>query len=208
MRTGRLVMLAAAAMASLSCGDVVRQGKGGSYLVIESLTAASGADPGSLSSVLASDVQTLVERTIGTQTVRVPTVFEDVGQVRFSVNLKDPGGATGGLGIEPGHFITVNRYRVVFLRSDGRNTPGVDVPHPFEGAFTITAGRGTATAGFSIVRLQAKLEPPLVALVNSGGAIVISTIAEITFFGQDQHGNAVSVTGRMSVNFSDWGDPE
>ena len=207
MRTARFVMLAAAT-ASLSCGDMVRQGKGSSYLVIDQLTAASGADPAALSSVLASDVQTLVQRSIGGQTVRVPTVFEDIGQVRFSVNLKDPGGSTGSLGIEPGNFITVNRYRVVFIRSDGRNTPGVDVPHPFEGAFTVTAGRAAATAGFTIVRFQSKLEPPLIALANSGGAIVISTIAEITFFGHDQHGNAVSVTGRMSVNFADWGDPE
>ncbi len=60
---------------------------------------------------------------------------------------------------------------------------------------------------FALVRAQAKLEAPLKALRGAGGAIVLSTIAEITFYGQDQNGNTVSVTGFISVNFADWGDP-
>ena len=40
-----------------------------------------------------------------------------------------------------------------------------------------------------LVRAQAKLEAPLKALRGGGGAIVISTIAEITFYGTDQNGN-------------------
>jgi len=36
---------------------------------------------------------------------------------------------------------------------------------------------------------------------------VISTIAHVTFYGKDQNGNEVSVTGSISVNFADWGDP-
>jgi len=58
-----------------------------------------------------------------------------------------------------------------------------------------------------LVRAQAKLEAPLRALRGGGSAIVISTIAEITFYGSDQNGNKVSVTGSISVNFADWGDP-
>jgi len=34
----------------------------------------------------------------------------------------------------------------------------------------------------------------------------ISTIAEITFYGHDQNGNEVSVTGRMDVQFGDFAD--
>lgn len=203
----RYIVLALAATSSLSCGDVVRQGKGSSYLVINTLTATSGADPGIFGSLLQSDVVTLVEQTINNQMVRVPTVFEDPGQVTFTINLKDPGGATGTLAVQPGNFITVTRYRVVFRRADGRNTPGVDVPYPFDGAFTVTVGAGSATAGFSLVRAQAKLEAPLLALRGGGGAIIISTIADVTFFGRDQAGNETSVTGSISVNFADWGDP-
>ena len=39
-----------------------------------------------------------------------------------------------------------------------------------------------------------------------GGQGFISTIAEITFYGRDQNGNEVSVTGRIDVQFGDFGD--
>jgi hypothetical protein len=45
--------------------------------------------------------------------------------------------------------------------------------------------------------------------LTGGGAVrTISTIADITFYGRDQVGNDVSITGSISVNFSDWGDPD
>jgi len=58
-----------------------------------------------------------------------------------------------------------------------------------------------------MVRAQAKIESPLVELRGSGGAIIISTLADVTFYGQDQNGNQVAVTGTISVNFADWADP-
>ena len=104
--------------------------------------------------------------------------------------------------------VTITRYRVAYRRSDGRNTQGVDVPWGFDGAFTVTVpANGSASAGFDLVRIQAKLEQPLSNLAGGGAQNVISTIAEITFYGRDQAGNEVSVTGSISVNFSDFGDP-
>ena len=79
---------------------------------------------------------------------------------------------------------------------------------PFDGGMTVTVAGSNATAGFSLVRLQAKLESPLKALANFGAADVISTVAKVTFYGTDQAGRPVSVTGNISVNFSDWGDPQ
>ena len=61
--------------------------------------------------------------------------------------------------------------------------------------------------GFELVRHQAKEEAPLKALANGGGSINISTIAQITFYGRDQAGNDVSVTGSITVDFADFGDP-
>jgi hypothetical protein len=104
--------------------------------------------------------------------------------------------------------VTLTRYRVRFLRSDGRNVPGVDVPHPFDGALTITVGAEGGTATFVVVRPQAKLEAPLVALREFGGALFISTLAEVVFYGADQAGRDVSVAGQISVNFADWTDLE
>ena len=92
-----------------------------------------------------------------------------------------------------------------FTRTDGRNKPGVDVPYGFDGAISITVSGGEASAGFEIVRHTMKQEAPLQALAFSG--VIIATIAEVTFYGQDQAGHEVSVTGRMSVNFGNFGDP-
>ena len=198
-----------AALAGASCGEVARTGQSPGYLIILSLEGASGAEPDRFGTVLDSDVQTLVEQSIGGQQVRVPTIYGDSGRVTFRVGLKNPGLPTGSLGPSTLNSITVNRYRVVYRRADGRNTQGVDVPYAFDGAFTITVcGDSTSTAGFELVRSQAKFETPLRNLVGLGGSMIISTIAEVTFWGRDQAGNEVMATGNIGVNFSDWGDPE
>jgi hypothetical protein len=50
----------------------------------------------------------------------------------------------------------------------------------------------------------AKQEAPLVQLVDS--PTIISTIADITFYGQDRVGNEISVMGSISVDFGNFGD--
>jgi hypothetical protein len=98
---------------------------------------------------------------------------------------------------------------VSYRRSDGRNTQGVDIPFDFDGAVTFTVRPGEeARVPFSLVRAQAKLESPLMALRYGGNGLLISTIADVTFFGHDQTGRETSVTGKISVNFADWADPE
>jgi hypothetical protein len=201
---GAVVMLGAL---SSSCGDVVRQGRSPVQLVINSLEAASGADPDELGTTLNSDVTTLVDQTVGSSTVQVPTIFNDVGQVILSLILKDPG--QPGLVATPSALnqVTINRYRVVYRRTDGRNTPGVDVPFPFDSAVTFTVPiDGTAEAGFELVRHTAKQEAPLASLRNNPD--VISTITEVTFFGQDQAGNDISATGTLGINFGNFADPD
>lgn len=196
LRAVLLVALAGGVGGSASCTSAMRQGEGNSYLIILSLTGVSGADDEETGTNLQSDV-----RTDG-------GVVEDEGIVEFALGLKNVGTTENPATPTTNNFITVNRYRVVFKRTDGRNTPGVDVPYPFDGAVTVTVGEGTAEANFSLVRIQAKLEPPLMALAGGGGAVAISTIAEITFYGQDQTGRSVSVTGQMSVDFADFADPD
>ncbi|MBA2355525.1 MAG: hypothetical protein H0V80_12755 [Acidobacteria bacterium] len=186
-----IVALAAAS----GCSSTVRTGQSPAYLVLQRLEGASGAESsGTFQSVLRSDV-----RSKG-------SVFEDNGRVTLSIALRD---VTNPSGPTTNNLITLNRYRVEYRRTDGRNTPGVDVPYAFEGALGMTVGEQNVQAVFSLVRIQAKLEAPLVTLVgNNGGALVISTIADVTFFGKDQTGREVTVTGSMSVNFADWADPE
>jgi hypothetical protein len=203
-----VVLTAFVALMSASCGDVVRQGRSPAYLVIDNLLGASGAEPDELGHTVASDVVTNVKVTVGDQDFLAPTIYEDPGELEAHIAMKDLG--TPGSPVEPSdnNLITVNRYHVRYIRADGRNTPGVDVPYAFDGAATGTFGPQATSLSFILVRAQAKSEAPLVALRQNGGAQLISTIAEVTFYGQDQAGNAVSVTGQISVNFADWGDPQ
>ncbi len=94
------------------------------------------------------------------------------------------------------------------MRSDGRNTPGIDVPYGFDGGTTATIPEsGTTDVVFDLVRHQHKEEPPLRNLRGNGGASIISTIAEVTFYGRDLAGNEVEATGKIQVNFADFADP-
>lgn len=191
----RIVILTLA-VASASCGSTVRQGTGTSFLIVNELEFARGNEPESFTANLLSDVITVVDD--------VPTFFNDLGRVTFSLGLKDPGPAGSPTQPTQNQFITVDRYHVRFLRTDGRNTQGVDVPYEFDGAFTVTVGSSQAEAGFTIVRNIAKREAPLQALRTSG--LVLSTIAEITFYGRDQTGHEVVATARTSIDFANFGD--
>jgi hypothetical protein len=202
----RLFILGSCLAATVSCSNsALSSGRASTSLVIEQLAAAKGNDTTTFTNVLQSDVVTNVNVIAGGATAQSPTVFEDVAQVIMRLAFNDPGTPTNPSSPTSANWITVDRYRVEFIRGDGRNTPGVDVPHPFDGGVTFTVlDIGSAT--FTLVRGQAKLEPPLLALRGTGGAVVISTIAEITFFGHDQTGSEVIARGRVSVNFADWGD--
>jgi hypothetical protein len=195
------------ALVSTGCGELVREGRTPAQLVINSLVAASGAEPDQMGSILHSDVVTLVSRTVNNVETFVPTIFADQGEVTMTLVMRDPGLPSAPSTPSALNQITISRYRVTFRRSDGRNTPGVDVPFPFDGAVTFTVpSSGVVTAGFELVRHAAKQEAPLRGL-RSGGPI-ISTIAEITFYGRDQAGNEVSASGTITVDFGDFGDPD
>lgn len=195
--------IGAAVTLTAACAATGRPGESSSYLIVESLVAASGARPSIFSGTLGSDVQTMVTASGGETPARVPTVLEDVGQALFRLAMKDPAVTASAV-----NAITITRYRVVFRRADGRNTPGVDVPFGFDGALTLTVGEEPASVDFTLVRIQAKSEPPLRALIGGGGALAISTMADITFYGTDQAGREVMVSARISVTFADWLDPD
>lgn len=202
----KTIAIAVLAAAASSCGDVIRQGRSPVFLVISGLQGAQGNHASALGNGVSSDVVTLVTSPAPcTDTSPCPTVFNDIGQVTLRTSLKDIG--TGTLATSPttNNEVTITLYHVSYLRADGRNTPGVDVPYGFDGATTGTVpGTGTLTLGFTLVRNIAKQEAPLVQLISSPN--VISTIANITFYGHDQVGNQVSVNGSIDVTFANFGD--
>jgi hypothetical protein len=193
----RMAGAIALAVSAASCGTQTTEGTASSYLVIAALEAASGADSGTFGSGLSSDVVTIKNN--------IKTYPEDPGRVTFKLGLKDPGPASSPVTPTQNNWITVTQYHVQYVRSDGHNVEGVDVPFSFDGGLGGTVSDDT-TLGFTLVRNQAKQEAPLKALQTN--PIVISTIARVTFYGHDQTGREVSVTGNIDVSFANFGDPQ
>jgi hypothetical protein len=199
----------AGALAAASCTKVQLEGTGPVYAVLDQLSGSAGAKPTEFGGFLASDVLTYVKRTINNTQVCMPMMLEDAGRATLHLAMKDPGSDAAPTKPSPANTITFTRYHVNYVRADGRNTPGVDVPHGFDaGMTTSVVGSDVAIGQVVIVRRQAKEEAPLKALAGGGGALVISTIAEVTFYGTDQAGHPVTVTGHIAVDFSDWADPD
>jgi hypothetical protein len=189
--------IAGGSMVMASCHSAVTEGRSSVYLIMESLEGGSGFDgqEADFFHTLESDVAT-----------NNGGVFEDPGRVRMRIAFKD---VTNPNAPTTNNFVTINRYRVEYRRADGRNRQGLDVPYAFDGASTFTVTDSATEGGFVLVRVQAKLEQPLITLVGvRGGGLVISTLADVTFYGRDQTGTEVSVKGTISVNFADWADPE
>jgi hypothetical protein len=200
----RLVGVAVLAAAGVSCGDVAREGRSPVYLTLDSIQAvAGGGGGGTASSFLLSDVQKLIITPAPcTATSPCPTIFNDSGTATFRIVPKD---VTGLPSPTTNNEVTINRYHVTFRRADGRNVPGVDVPFPFDGAVTGLVGVGAASSvGFELVKHVAKEESPLVQLVTSRQ--IITTFAEVTFYGKDRVGNDISVTGTIQVDFGNFAD--
>ena len=190
---GTLFVLAAV-VAAPACTKQQLAGQSSSYLILDSILAARGNEPDKDSGVLDSDV------------VTDGAVYADLGKVVFRLGLKDPGSSTSPTTPTSANYITVTRYHVRYIRSDGRNVQGVDVPWEFDGGMTATVTEGGANGVLTLVRMQAKLDSPLKALANMWGSVAITAIAEVTFYGKDQAGRAVSVSGAITVNFADFAD--
>lgn len=186
MKAGFALAVSLAALLALtSCSDAIRTGQSPSYLILDSI----GGGPQN-SGVVQSDVIS-----------DTGSVVQDGGSATIQVALKDPQGPSP----TPVNSITITQYHVEYIRSDGHNVQGVDVPFAFDSGVTQTIAAGsTGSVPFTLVRIQAKLEAPLVALAGHRGQQVISTIAHVTFYGHDQNGRDVSVEGNIEVDFADW----
>jgi hypothetical protein len=130
-----------------------------------------------------------------------------------------------GLNVTAVEHLYLERYEVRFFRADGRNQEGIDVPFGITGPLanvrfhTVSAGDEVeASVPITIVRHQAKLEPPLRNLrflagtdtdtVQQGGGFFITTIAEITIHGRTVQGDALVAVGRLEVSFSNFADAQ
>jgi hypothetical protein len=173
------------AVASASCGQLQRQGQASSYLIVNAVDGPLSSD-------------------VGPDAGAAAAIVTDIGHVTFALAMKDPGATSSPTTPTTANYITVNQYHVQYIRTDGRNTQGVDVPYGFDGGMTVTVGAAEVSGAFTLVRPIAKNEAPLKALGVNG--LVISTIAEVTFYGHDQTGREVSATARISIDFANFVD--
>jgi hypothetical protein len=196
-----MLMAAAVASATASCGDAVLTGSSPVFLVIDSLQGARGGPTVTMGSSVTSDVLTNITTPAPcTTTTPCPTIFSDPGQVTLRLSLKNIGSAASPATPTSNNEVTITQIHVAYQRADGRHIEGVDVPYAFDTAATATVpATGSVTFGFILVRNDAKAESPLVELRNNG--VVISTIANVTFYGHDRVGNAVSVAGSIGIEF-------
>lgn len=132
------------------------------------------------------------------------TVCPDLVPLRLENHFKNPNIETTGFR----HDVTVERYEVHYIRSDGRNQEGVDVPFSITGNVAQEIQEaGAATLNLEVVRRQAKLEPPLRQLRGGGGALIVTMFAVVTVHARTTTGEITNpVTARLQIDFADFGD--
>jgi hypothetical protein len=187
-----LAVLPAVLMLS-ACNPLEDDSKSSSFIIIESI---AGKDvSGKASSFLQSDV-----------VLADSIVVADVATVTLHSSLLDPAPL-----LKPSQYndIILDRYIVSYSRVDGKNRQGVDVPYSFEGSLTQILKIGTSvTFSFVVVREVAKLEPPLIDLVQNRAEGVIEATAKIEFYGHDIVENKVMATGYLTIFFANYADSE
>jgi hypothetical protein len=187
-----LTVIISAILLLSACNPVENKSKSPSLLIVENL--------------LGKDVDGKAVNYLQSDVVTNSTVIADVATATLRAETLDPAPM---LGTSLYSDILVTRYTVSYSRTDGRNVPGVDVPYPFEGSLSALVKVGTTTTfAFVIVRDVAKLEPPLIGLVDGGAEGVLQTTAKIDFYGHDMTNNNVTATGYLAVYFANYVDQQ
>jgi hypothetical protein len=180
-----------------ACNNVENDSRSASLLILENLAGkdATGAE----ANFLQSDVLKMTSTGGG-------TIVADSAIATFRVESLDPAPITGA---SLYYDVMLDRYTVSYSRTDGRNNPGTDVPYPFEGSLSSLVPLGTTTqVAIVVVREAAKLEPPLVGLVDLGREVVLTATAKIDFYGHDLANNQVKATGYLTVYFANYAEGE
>jgi hypothetical protein len=192
--------------------DWAQENETGLLMTIANITATAGAAGGGGAGepILRSDVD---------------PDFNDDAIVTVSLFRKNPTVAVA----TPLEDVQLQSYEVRYFRTDGHSVEGLDVPHRITGPLNSVlvhaptgTGESEADAVITIVRHQAKHEPPLSNLIGilgnsvggEGSLIVpgqglITTVAEITVYArQVTTGEALRATGRLQVTFGDFADAQ
>ncbi|MCX6563731.1 MAG: hypothetical protein NTU60_09020 [Candidatus Aminicenantes bacterium] len=195
-RTIGAAVLLAASFLLISCNSVENESQSASLLIVEGLT---GLDmQGTEGFFLQSDVL-IEDPATGASSVRA-----DSAKATFRATTLEPDPL---LGTSQYNDIQITRYVVTYIRADGRNREGVDVPYSFEGSLSALIRIGISTSvSFVIVREVAKQEPPLFNLRAALPGDILNVTAKVDFYGHDLANKAVRATGMLPVFFANYGN--
>jgi len=132
-------------------------------------------------------------------------IFQDLVEVAIAVRFKNPNIPTVP---QIPSAVILDRYEVKYRRSDGRGVEGQDVPFTISG--NMTAAFDVKTSGtdaliLEVVRIQAKLEPPLRNLqVGNSGGLIVTMFADITLHGHTISGQTVQANGTLQIDFANF----
>lgn len=190
------VSLIAVSFFLAACNPIENETQSASLLVVESImgTDVDGID----ADFLQSDV-VLTDSVTGAQSWRA-----DTANVTLSASMLDPDPL---FGTSQYNDIQVTRYIVTYIRSDGKNIQGLDVPYSFEGGLSVLVRIGQlANVRFVIVREVAKQEAPLLSLYQAYQGDVLNVTARVDFYGHDLANKKVKATGFLPVYFANYAD--
>jgi len=193
----KILVLVIMALFLASCVAKEDDSTSASFLVINSLTGNDlDGQPGSLT--VFSDVSL------------EGSIINDNGVAEITTLTYNP------LPDSPEHDITyymnvvVDQIDVEFLRTDGRNVEGVDVPYRFTQPMNqLVAVDDTVEIPFVLIRHVAKLEAPLLALRDiTSQSYILQLVAKVTIHGKDLGGHRVApVTSYLTVWCANFADP-
>lgn len=187
------VLVAALGLVLSGCAaDFATQNSSSMILEVASLAPVGGNPGQQLLSDVASDEG---------------TVFNDDIELNMNLYRKNPT-VEGTSALE---HVFLDRAEVRFLRTDGHNAQGVDVPYSFSAPLgnarfhtPTSTGEIEIAVPFTLVRHAAKLEPPLRNLRGGNGLLVLTVLAEITVYARQLDGQTLRASGTMQVTFGDF----
>jgi hypothetical protein len=186
-----ITVILSAFLVLVSCNPVDNDSRSASLLLIDNILGVD-AD-GASANFLQSDVL------MSNGSVRADSIT-----ATLRAELLDPDPL---LGASQYNDIVLTRYLVSFTRTDGKNVPGQDVPYPFEGSMSTVVKTGsTSSISLVLVREVAKLEPPLIGLVDLGAEVVLTCTAKVDIYGHDMVNRTVKATGYLTVYFANYAD--
>lgn len=176
-----------------SCNQLENNTNSSSFLIVELITG--------------TDLQGNEDSTtIFSDVIRKGSVFNDAAKATMRAQTIDPNN------IKPSYYqdVVVDQIDISYSRTDGLSVEGKDVPFGFSQKVNALMKIGEKTEfGFVIIQHVAKMESPLVELLNLGEEQVLKLEAKITFHSKDLAGNRLApVTGSVSIWCADFADPE